>query len=86
MSTTKMIFLILLFAFCSACHGHQIVLDKPVNRGFYVYAKTSEATYTVIAQNPYWLEAALKEIGCGKQKICAIEKTGDVFRVEQKRK
>lgn len=70
----------------AACHGHRPVIDHPVDRGFYAYAKTSDATFTIVAMNQHWLEAALREIGCGKDYVCLIEKTGDVFRVEQRPK
>jgi hypothetical protein len=61
--------------------------DYPVvNRGSYAYQRVNDGEYVVEARNQKSFDAALDEIGCGKAFVCLINREGDVFDVQQRKK
>lgn len=59
---------------------------EPVHRPGYVYLRVDDGTVLVAASGARELDRALTEVGCGKEYICAIEQSGQIFQVIQRRK
>ena len=75
--------LVVLMLLLTGCHGHATVHAPVVDRGRYAYQQQGPTVFRVQAVAEPDLRAALEEIGCGREYVCAIEKNSTVFHVER---
>lgn len=71
------------------CHGRHIPASTTygiVNRGTYAYQRVNDGEYAVEAKDQTALQEALSEIGCGKGYICLVDREGEMFTVQQRKK
>jgi hypothetical protein len=57
-----------------------------VDRGSYIYQRLDDGTFAVAARGDLELRAALAEMGCTTTYVCAIEQSGELYHVVQRRK